>query len=172
MPGPDAAAIERSVQRRHLRGVWHLTRLGQLKDILKLGALISRSQLDDLGIKYGMSGWGSDQKSEEMKDYICCSVILPWGMSRQESEEKMLITLRPRLLWRRGTLFCGKWSSFGDVTLTTLLSNQNVDSFDIMFPNETSNFPSPVPGEFLVPDCIPLSKFLRNIYFGIIRMLW
>jgi hypothetical protein len=111
-----------------------------------------------------MSGWGSYNKAEEMKEYICCSIIPPWGMSSEEPEKKALITLQPRTLCRNGTLFSGKWSSHGDVSLESLLNGQNVEAFDLMFPNETSYFPAPPPGEFLVPHCIPLSEFLSDIH--------
>ena len=153
------------MQKRRIRQVWHLTRLAQLSEVLRAGGLLSRSRMDALGILYGMSGWGSTQKSEEMKDYICCSVVRPWGMSSQDPDSKVLITMQPRLLWRDGTLFSGRWSSFGDISLATLLNNKDLAAFDIMFPNETSSIPAPAPGEFLVPDCIPLSEFFPNIYF-------
>lgn len=164
VPRPDAQAIENSVGQRHISCIWHLTWLGQLPSILRLGGLLSRRQMDSVGIPYGISGWGSGEKAEEMKDYICCSVIPPWGMAHKDSETRALITLRPRLLWREGTLFCGKWSSWADVSLTELLTNNPVMQFDLMFPNENSNFPSPPPGEVLLPHGIPLGEFLQCIY--------
>lgn len=36
-------------------------------------------------------------------------------------------------------------------------------AFDIMFQNQTTWFPTPAPGEFLVPDCIPLIFFRRLV---------
>ena len=162
--GPDANAIRESVQRRRIRQIVHLTRLGHLTDIFRVGGLLSRQQLDTLGIGYQMSGWGSDQKAEEMTDYICCSVVSPWGMSSHEPETKALITLHPKLLWRAGTLFSGKWSSHSDVSLSTLLQDQTVASFDFMFDNETTNFPSPPPGEVLIPDRILVDDFLPRVF--------
>ena len=162
--GLDANAIRGSVQRRRIRQIFHLTRLGRLPDIFRAGGLLSRRQLDTLKIGYQMSGWGSTEKAEEMADYICCSVLSPWGMSSQEPETKALITLDPKLLWRAGTLFSGKWSSHGDISLDTLLQDQTVASFDFMFDNETTNFPSPPPGEVLIPDRILVDEFLPSIF--------
>lgn len=164
VPGPDAHAIHQSIERRRISWVWHLTRLAQLPDIFSVGALLSRAEMDRLGISYGMSGWGNDAKDEELKDFICCSVVCPWGMSKEEPETKALIPLDPRVMLRDGVLFCGMWSSFGEVSLSELLNNCTVEAFDLMFENIQSPFPAPPPGEFLVRKCVPLSEFLPRIY--------
>lgn len=145
--------------------VWHLTRVTQLRDIFRIGALLSRSEMDRLGIPYGMSGWGSSEKAEELKRFICCSIIYPWGMSSQEPETKALICLKPIVLLRKGVSFCGAWSSFNDVAVSNVFDNCTAEAFDLMFENVTSDFPAPPPGEFLVPDCIPISEFLPRVYF-------
>lgn len=165
MPGQHSTLIQQSIQHRGIRRVWHLSRVNQLKDIFSTGALLSRAEMDRLGIPYGMSGWGSDAKAEELKDYICCSIVCPWGMSKEEPETKALIPLDPIILLRKGSLFCGTWSSFNEVSLSDLLGNCTVESFDLMFENITSSFPAPPPGEFLVPNCIPISEFHPRIYF-------
>ena len=117
-----------------------------------------------LGIPYGSSGWGSDAKADELKDFICCSVIFPWGMSKEESETKALIPLDPKVMLRNGVFFCGMWSSFNDVSISELLNNDTVEAFDLMFGNVESSFPAPPPGEFLVRKCIPVSEFHQRIY--------
>lgn len=165
VPGPDAQAIENSVGQRSTSCIWHLTWLSQLVGILRLGGLLSRRRLDSLGIPYGMSGWGSEEKAEEMKDYICCSVKPPWGMAKNKSEAKALIPLQRHLLWWKGTLFCGKWSSFGDVSFSQLLNNHTVKEFDLMFQNKYTNYPSPAPGEVLIPEYVSADEFLQCIYF-------
>jgi len=120
--------------------------------------------MDRLGISYGMSGWGDEAKAEELKNYICCSIVRPWGMSKEEPEMKALISLSPEVLLRKGVLFCGTWSSFSDVSLQSLLGNCTLEAFDLMFENTTSPFPAPPPGEFLVPKCIPISEFKPHVY--------
>jgi len=165
VPSQHSELIKQSVQRRGISRVWHLSRVSQLRDIFGAGALLSRAEMDRLGIVYGMSGWGNDAKAEELKDYICCSVVCPWGMSKEEPETKALISLDPKVLLREGLLFCGTWSSFGDVSIDNLRGNCTVEAFDLMFENATSSFPAPPPGEFLVPKCIPVSEFHPRIYF-------
>jgi hypothetical protein len=165
VPSQHSNSIQQSVQRRGISRVWHLTRVTQLKNIFGRGALLSRAEMDRLGIPYGMSGWGNDAKAEELKDYICCSIICPWGMSKEEPETKALISLDPMVLLREGSLFCGTWSSFGDISIKSLLGNCTIEAFDLMFENTTSPFPAPSPGEFLVPNCIPVSEFHPRIYF-------
>ncbi len=133
--------------------------------IFQVGALLSRSQMEGLGISYGMSSWGNPVKEREMRDYICCSILRPWGMSGQDPETRALITLQPRTLCRNGTLFSGRWSSFNEITLEALRrEGTDLQAFEIMFPTRDSNFPSPAPGEFLVPDCVPLAEFLPRLY--------
>lgn len=165
VPSQDSTLIQQSIRRRGISRVWHLSRVTQLKDILSTGALLSRAEMDRLGILYGMSGWGSDAKAEELKDFICCSIVFPWGMSKEEPETKALVPLDPVVLLREGTLFCGTWSSFNEVSLVDLLGNCTVEAFDLMFESETSSFPAPLPGEFLMPKCIPISEFDSRIYF-------
>lgn len=161
----NGALMQQSIQRRGIRKVWHLTYLNQLPNIFRAGGLLSRTQMDKLSIPYGMSGWGNEAKGQELRDYICCSVVCPWGMSKEQPETKALISLHPRVLLRNGVLFCGTWSSFNEVSLQTLLKNSSVEAFNLMFENPTSSFPAPPPGEFLVPNSVPISEFLSHIYF-------
>lgn len=163
--GPEAEAIRLSVQRRGIIGIWHLGRLAQLRSIFERGGILSRAKMDELGIQYGMSGWGTVAKAQEMRDYICCSLVPPWGMSRQDPDTKVLLTLHPRLTWRSGTLFSGAWSSYGHITLSQLKRNYTAAAFDALFDNPTTGFPSPAPGELLIPDMIPVADFLQCIYF-------
>lgn len=164
-PGQHSSQIKQRIQRRGISRVWHLSRVTQLVDIFRAGALLSRAEMDRLGIPYGMSGWGNVAKAEELKDYICCSIVCPWGMSKEEPETKSLISLNPEVLLRDGSIFCGTWSSFGHISIEKLLGNCTVEAFDLMFQNMTSPFPAPPPGEFLVPKCIPVSEFHPWIYF-------
>lgn len=165
VPSPHSSAIQQSITRRRISAVWHLTRLSQLPGIFQAGALLSRAEMDVLGVSYGMSGWGSDAKARELENFICCSVVCPWGMSKDDPQTKALIQLTPKILLREGVLFCGSWSSFGQISSPSILSNCTADAFDQMFNNMTSPFPAPPPGEFLVPKCIPLSEFKPRLCF-------
>lgn len=107
VPKSDAQAILASIERRGLREVWHLTWLSQLPQIFELGGLLSRTELDVLGVTYEPSSWGSPQKADEMKPYVCGSIVPPWGMSRNQSERKALISMEPLILCKLGTLFSG-----------------------------------------------------------------
>ena len=91
MVGKDADAIERSVRRRQISCIWHMTRINQLRSILANGGLLSRARMNKKGIAYQMSGWGSIAKAVDLKDYICCSLVPPWGMSRNQRDRKVLI---------------------------------------------------------------------------------
>jgi len=121
--------------------------------------------MDALGISYEMSGWGTPGKDQEMADCICCSLVHPWGMSRNDPESKVLLALNPRLIWRRGTLFSPEWSSSNRITLSDLSEKYTVQAFDAMFDNPTTNFPSPFSVEIIVPTVIPVSEFLPELYF-------
>ena len=112
-----------------------------------------------------MSGWGAVGKAKNMEDYICCSLVPQWGMSRHDPDDKVLIQLQPRLLWREGTLFSPNWSSYNYITLQKLLSNNTAESFDSMFDNPTTAFPSPHSVEILVPNGIGVSEFLPLMFF-------
>ncbi len=121
--------------------------------------------MHSLGIQYEMSGWGTSGKAEEMEGYICCSLVCPWGMSRHEPDKKVLITLQPRLIWRKGTLFSPDWSSSNSITIGRLRENYTARTFDSLFDNPTTNFPTPPAVEILVPDCVPIGEFLPVLYF-------
>ena len=84
--GEDADALERSVRRRRISQIWHMTRINHLRSILTNRGLLSRARMDERGIPYQMSGWGSTGKADDMKDYICCSLVPPWGMSPKPEE--------------------------------------------------------------------------------------
>lgn len=165
-PGSDAVAIATSVKSRGIRSIWHLTQITSLPSIFNSGGLICRAKLDEAGIDYEMSGWGTPGKEEEFKNYISCSIVSPWGMANKGSEAKALVTLKSVVLQFEGVLFCGIWSSFNEVSLDTMQDNTTVEAFNLMFDNPTSPFPSPVPGEILVPYFIPLAAFTGPIYLS------
>ncbi len=161
----DADAIESIVRRRRIQRLWHLSRVDHLKSIFSMRGLLSRAEMDQAGIAYDMSSWGAVGKDEELKDYICCSLVSPWGMSRQDSDSKVLLQLQPRLLWREGTLFSPDWSSHNYISLPDLLRNNSARVFDSMFQNPTTGFPSPPPGEVLIPHSIDLAYFIPLVFF-------
>ena len=154
-----------SAQRRRIQRLWHLGRLDQLKSVFTSGGLFSRAIMDSAGIDYVSSSWGAEGKAEQFKDYICCSLVPPWGMSRNDPDQKVLIQLQPRLLWRKDTLFSPQWSSHNDVTLCKLISNSNAEVFDSMFDNRETAFPSPPPGEILMAHSIDCCYFLPYMLF-------
>ena len=162
--GEDADALERSVRRRRISQIWHMTRINHLRSILTNRGLLSRARMDERGIPYQMSGWGSTGKADDMKDYICCSLVPPWGMSRNQRDGKVLIQLQARLLWRKGTLFSPRWSSSNSISLDAILRNNTGETFDSMFENTTTDIPRPRSAEILVPKDVPLSCFLPSMY--------
>ena len=161
----DAEAIRSSVERRQISTLWHVSRLSQLKSIFESGGLQSRAKMDASSIDYQESSWGTYGKAEEMKDYICCALVRPWGMSRQNPEDKVLIRCHPSLLWRTGTLFSPHWSSANDITLAKLLKRNPVEAFESLFDNPTTNFPSPHSAEVLIPNSISTKYFLPYLDF-------
>lgn len=64
-----------------------------------------------------------------------------------------------------GTVFIGKWSSYGDVEAEEALQQTGVDWFDKMFLSEWKSRAEPHPGEFLVPEHIPLSYTRRLVFY-------
>lgn len=163
--GPDSAALEASVLRRRIRRLWHVTHISALESIFKHGAILSRASMDSMGIEYEMSTWGTSGKEEEMADYICCSLVPPWGMAKKDPETKVVLSLDPRLIWREGTVFSPEWSSSNTVMVSELQSKYTIQAFDSMFDNPTTSWPSPYSVEIVVFGKIPVHEFLPQMFF-------
>ena len=119
--------------------------------------------MDASRINYEMSSWGTYGKDAEMADCICCSLIPPWGMSKDDPESKVLFALNPRIIWRQGTLFSPDWSSSNRITLSAL--SDTIQAFDALFDNPTTDWPSPHSVEIIVPTEIPVTEFFHVMYF-------
>lgn len=165
VPGPDASALEESVNRRRIRQIYHASRIDSLSSIFVNGGLLSRATMDSMGVTYEMNSWGTYEKEEEMAEYICCSLIPPWGMANQDPDSKVVLALNPRLIWRQGTVFAPEWSSDNRVVVSELKTRYTIQAFDSLFDNPTGNWPSPYSVEIVVPDKIPIIEFLPRMYF-------
>ena len=162
--GRSADAIAKSVRHRKISRIWHMTRISKLESILTNGGLLSRARMDVRGIPYQMSSWGSAAKANDLRDYICCSFVPPWGMSRNQRGTLVLVQLQESLLWRKGTLFSPGWSSSNSISVDALLSNDSGENFDSMFEHFKADIPSPRTAEILVLNEVPLTYFLPIMY--------
>lgn len=159
-PGPDADRIRASAERRGIR-LYHYTAIENLPSILRVGALLSRTEMQQRSVEFVGHGWGRAGKEEELSDYICCSFRPNWGMLSRETAPQAVLQLMPRLLWRSGTLFCPGNSARNEFDLDTLTANTTVEAFDAMFDSPYSDFPSPYDCEALVYRVISLRNLLR-----------
>lgn len=150
-PRQDALKIEESVNRRRILGFWHYTPGTQLSSMLMHGKILLRQLLDEQHFSYNEDEyrWGTFGRAKMFEQYAAASITRPYGMLYKE-DHPVLLYLEPRLLWRQGTLSCGRWSSHKDVTLESLLSASDCAAFDKMFDDELSPFPRPLPGEVLL----------------------
>lgn len=85
-----------------------------------------------------------------MTDYVAVGVARPWGMMQHEPD-CVVFGIRSDVLLRDGTAFMGVWSSGGEIRgLSDVEAHEGIASFNAMFDNATSNWPSKLPGEILI----------------------
>lgn len=163
-PGHDAERIRASVQKRGIQAIYHYTAVTNLPSILQMGALLSRAEMDARNINYVGHGWGRPGKEVELEDYVCCSFVPHWGMLRRETEPQAVFELAPKLIWREGTLFCPGNSASNEFDLEFLRDKNTVETFDEMFDNPFTGFPTPYQCEVLVNKRIGLA-YLTAVHF-------
>lgn len=163
--GLDRAVLDSIKRRRTLYVVYHFISLPYLPNFIRRGGLWCAKQLREWDDAFDddPQKWGTWQKGEAFSPYISCSVNPPMGMMKKH-QRPVLLELNAAILAIPGTAFIGKWSSFGDVDPQASLEQTGVDWLDRMFLHETKDRAEPHPGEFLVPEHIPLSH-LRNLIF-------
>ena len=161
---PDAEAIRGSVDRRQIDEVYHYSPLSQVPGILAFGGIHPRVELRRRGIAFDddPGRWSNDRlKSEQLAPYIAVGIARPWGMM-QRDPTCVVFGINTSVLLRRGTCFIGTWSSSGTIGgRNHVRTKRGIESFDVMFDNRYSNFPTPLPGEILIEGSIPLSEITR-----------
>ena len=160
----DANVLE-SVQRRRLFTVYHFIGLPYFTNLIKRGGIWCADRLREWGDDFDddPSKWGTWEKGEASGDYISCSVNPPMGMMK-ESGRPVLLELNASTAGRLGTVFIGKWPSYGDVGADAV-NQTGVEWFDRMFLTEANDHAEPHPGEFLVPQHIPLDQIRRVLFY-------
>ena len=147
--------------------MYHFIGLSYLPNVLHRRGLWCRSQLcqweDDFDDD--PSKWGHAEKAAAFGRYISCSVNPPMGMLTKQ-KRPVLVKLDPSIVTGPGVVFIGKWSSFADVLPEEALRQSGVEWFDKMFLNDQTNHCSPHPGEFLVPQHIPLDDLLGLVFYS------
>lgn len=162
---PHAAALRASIQRRGLACIYHYTPADQLQSIFQHGAIFCRRRLTALGIPYRGHGWGYAGKEQEMQEYIVCGFCPHWGMIRGETRPIAVIELDGSLIWRAGTIFCPGNSASNEYDIATLEAADPVTTFESLFPDNRSSWPTNYQAEVLVRDAIGL-KYFRHLIFS------
>lgn len=149
----DADAIRESIRRRGLTEVYHYAPLSQVPGIVQHGGIHPRAVLRERRIEFNddPSRWSNDYgKAEALTDYVAVGVARPWGMMQHEPD-CVVFGIRSDVLLRDGTAFMGAWSSRGEIRgLSDVEEHEGIASFNAMFDNATSNWPSELPGEILI----------------------
>lgn len=153
-----------SVQRRKLYVVYHFIGLPYLRNVFRRGGLWCASQLRDFGDDFETGSWGSAEKAEAFCSYVACSINTPMGMLTKE-KRPVLLELSSPVVAEEDAAFIGKWSSYGDVIAEEARRQTGIEWFDRMFLTDLDNHARPHPGEFLVPDHIPLGQVRRLIFY-------
>ncbi|MDE2696865.1 MAG: hypothetical protein OXH97_10190 [Chloroflexota bacterium] len=137
--------------------MYHYSPLSQVPGILKHRGIHPREVLRARGIEFRDDPlrWSNrPQKAEALAGYVAIGVIRPWGMMQHDTD-CVVFGIKSDILMRDGTAFIGDWSSSGDIRdLTDVDEKTGVASFDAMFDNPTTNWPSPIPGEVLIRGTI------------------
>lgn len=160
------ATVAASLQRRGITCVYHFVGLEYLPNVLRRGGLCCASMLRGFGDSFDddPQKWGSHQKGVDFAGYISLSVNPPMGMMTR-NKLPVIIELSSDVAAADGTLFIGKWSSFADVTFAAAVQQIGGEWFDRMFLTATATRANPHPGEFLVPQMVPLSSLRRMVFY-------
>lgn len=137
--------------------MYHYAPLSQVPGIVQYGGIHPRAVLREHGIEFNddPSRWSNDyRKAEALTDYVAVGVARPWGMM-QHDPDCVVFGIHSDVLLRDGTAFIGVWSSRGEIRgLRDVEAHEGSASFDAMFDNATSNWPSDLPGEVLIRGTI------------------
>ena len=78
---PSWTTFRANVRKRRLRELYHFRPLDNLPGIIATGALLSRRQMDERGIRSMRNSWGNPEKERALgTDYICLSITNQWKM--------------------------------------------------------------------------------------------
>ena len=157
----DAQAIRASVQRRGIHEVYHYSPLSQMPGILAFGGIHSRVELRRRGIAFNddPSRWSNDPvKAQDLASFVAVGVFRPYGMMKRDPW-CVVFGISTSVLFRPDTCFIGTWSSSGTIGgRNHVRTKRGIASFDAMFDNPYSSFPTPQPGEILIEGSINLSE--------------
>ena len=158
-PSPEAPLIEASVNRRGIKRFFHFAPIEAVPSILAHRGIHPRSVLRERAIQFvdAPQRWSNNpRKAAELEPYVATGIVGPWGMMRHYPD-CVVFSLEPRLLWRAGTSFVGKWSSSNQIQgVADVEARESVAAFDSMFDNSASVFPAALPGEVLILGSISL----------------
>lgn len=133
--------------------MYHYAPLSQVPGIVQHGGIHPRAVLRERRIEFNddPSRWSNDYaKAEALTDYVAVGVARPWGMM-QHDPDCVVFGIRSDVLLRDGTAFMGVWSSSGEIRgLSDVEAHEGTASFNAMFDNATSTWPSELPGEILI----------------------
>lgn len=132
--------------------MYHYTPIEQVPGIIRHGGIHPRSVLRERGIRFNddYGRWSNRrEKAEALVDYVAVGVLRPWGMMREP--DCVVFSIDSEVLLRARVAFMGGWSSRDEIgNIADVRAREGIASFDAMFDNPTTSWPSPVPGEVLV----------------------
>lgn len=158
--------FQTNVRKRRLRELYHFTPLDNLPSIIATGALLSRRQMDERGIRSVRNSWGNPEKERTLgADYICLSITNQWKMlssvMMKLPHPPAVLVIAPRVIWYEGTCFSPKNSASREIVVSRLPTWTDVAHFDALFPAPDAKGPVDVQAEVLVRDYIPLGDISK-----------
>src|SRR5207253_10867207 len=130
--------IIRSLRRRRIQHVCHMTACHHLPSIIRHGGLMSYHGRQEIGVDEDDHPhyWGSADKQDALANYVVCAFMPPWWMCRRRDEElAMILVDSEAICGRAATGFCPTNSARNDYSADEIIARVGVDSFDERFQN-------------------------------------
>lgn len=99
-----------------------------------------------------------------MENYVVCGFMPHWGMIKDEVRPISVIELDVSLIWRNGTIFCPGNSASNEYNVENLEAADLISTFESLFPDDVSNWPTNYQAEVLVRDAVEIEYFKRLLF--------
>lgn len=168
--------IQFFVSQRRIERIVHLTRLENLNNICRSGAILSLHQLEIKNIQTKPFD-GKKPEGQRYKNHVNCSLtyynfFMLYGLVHKSGEPVVLLHIKPDYLWKQGTEFCkfnaatsgGRHVAPGYQTLRSLFEDTVRDRKGLQDRNNKPiNLPTCIQAEVLIKDGIPLEDIMEII---------
>ena len=160
--------IKIEVQKRGIEHVLHFTKIENLFSIIKNG-LIPRETLDNHNISYS---YNDELRVDRCKNASCLSISFPnYNMFysyriHDPSQEWVVISLYPRLLWEKDCAFCFSNAACSEISSISISERKRPEAFVKMF-DDFECYPRR--SELKIKDCHTTNPQAEVLVFGVIE---